>query len=652
MCGLTGFYASQNDRPRAELHTLGGTMAQTLSHRGPDAGGVWQDPEHEIVLAHRRLAIIDLSAEGAQPMLSASERYVIVYNGEFYNYRDLQGELEDAGVTFRGQSDTEVFLAAVDQWGFERALHKAGGMFAFALWDRKLRRLHFARDRLGKKPLYIGWAGGSLVFGSELKALRAHPDFRPALDRRALSLYMRYGWLNAPFCIYKGVWALRPGHSMTLDTAALEPGSDLSARMEPYWRPIDIALGGQAAARQRPETEAIDEFEALLRTCVADRMISDVPLGAFLSGGIDSSAVVALMQAVSNRPVKTYTIGFDQKDFDEAAHAARVAAHLGTDHHTLRLDGKEALEVIPRLPDIYDEPFADISAIPTFLVSRFARGEVTVALSGDGGDEMLGGYERHLRAPGIHEWMKRTPRFLRHGLAAALRAIPAERLDALRPGHPQFGVKVRKAAEMLGLETQEDIYARLISVRDSPLLAGWQGAPDLLKTLADLPGNLPGGLGFAEKMMLWDMLGYLPGDILTKVDRASMAASLEARAPLLDTRIFEYAWSLPESFRIRRGGKRGPEGKWLLRQVLARHVPPEMFERPKQGFSMPVGEWLRGPLREWAESLLDEKDLAGQGLLDARAVRRLWRAHLEGRDGGENALWTVLMFRAWHERWL
>ncbi|MCC6598806.1 MAG: asparagine synthase (glutamine-hydrolyzing) [Alphaproteobacteria bacterium] len=652
MCGLTGFYTNSNNRTRTDLHAVAGAMARTLQHRGPDAQGLWQDPDSHVVLAHRRLSILDLSAEGAQPMLSPSGRYVIAYNGELYNYQSLQKELEAAGVKFKGRSDTEVFLAGIDHWGLNQSLQKINGMFAFVLWDRKTRQIHLVRDRLGKKPLYIGWAGNTLVFGSELKALRAHPDFKPELDPQALSLYLQHGWLNAPFCIYKNVQALLPGHRMSIDTESFQIGAALTPLMEPYWQPLDVAQNALAARQDTLSANAaIDGFSEILERCVSERMVSDVPLGAFLSGGIDSSAVTALMQANASRPVKTYTIGFEDKGFDEAQHARAIAAHLGTDHHELYLTGADARNTIAALPEIYDEPFADISSIPTYLVSTFARKSVTVALSGDGGDEMLGGYERHLRAPQIWKTMQVIPAPVRRAMEEILRRIPAHYLGKLRRNSPQFGTKLHKAAGIFALGSQEEIYDRLISAWDVPPVSGAHGASGFLNADAALPP----GLSFAEKMMLWDTISYLPGDILTKVDRASMAVSLEVRAPLLDRRIFEYVWSLPESFKIRPRGANGlssPQGKWLLREVLARHVPREMFERPKQGFSIPLGAWLRGPLREWAENLLQESSLQETGLLDVQAIRRVWLAHLNGQGSHETALWNVLMFQAWHARWL
>lgn len=627
MCGLTGLLALSHNKKRSELQAIGRSMADCLRHRGPDDGDVWQDLEMPVVLAHRRLAIIDLSPQGHQPMASASGRYTIAYNGEIYNFQELRKELEALRITFRGRSDTEVILAAIEQWGLNQALQKINGMFAIVLWDNQIRQLHFARDRLGKKPLYIGWAGDNLVFGSELKSLRAHPDFKPEINNEGLSLFLKYGYVTAPHSIYKNVWVLPPGSRLSVDATTIKPQTDLSKLTEIYWHHLHVLEEAHLHPVSGSDQDITNEFEELLESCVRERMISDVPLGAFLSGGIDSSTIVALMQKNSPRPVKTYTIGFHEAEFNEAKHAAKIASHLGTDHHEFYLSGDDALNVIPELPDIYDEPFADISAIPTYLVSKFARFDVTVALSGDGGDEMLGGYNRHIQAPKLWRRMKMIPR--------PLRALAGSIIQ--RDSSGRFNAHAYKAASLLALNTQEDIYERLISQ--------WPLPPLKHPSIPSLnPQFQTQDLSFAESMMYRDTLSYLPDDILVKVDRASMAVSLETRAPLLDRKIYEYTWRLPEHYKIRNG-----QGKWLLRQVLERHVPSSLFERPKQGFSIPVGEWLRGPLRDWAENLLDEKKLHH---LDAAPIRQCWSDHLAGRGNNSGKLWTILMFQAWQERWL
>lgn len=649
MCGFTGFLSRNSSLSRFERHDIGTAMADAMLSRGPDAGDVWQDPDVPCVLGHRRLAIIDLSAEGAQPMESASGRYVITFNGEVYNFLELRASLEEQGVQFRGRSDTEIMLAAIEQWGLNLALQKFGGMFAFALWDRKERVIHFARDRMGKKPLYLGWAGKTLVFGSELKALRAHPDFKAVLNTDALPLYFRGGYVPAPYSVYQNVWSLKPAHRLTLPLDALDGGADLAALMQPYWSHLEAMQQAKTHMNHDlSDQDQIEAFDTLLGACVEERMMSDVPLGAFLSGGIDSSCVVALMQKQADRPVRTYTIGFDEAGFNEAVYARKVAAHLGTDHHEMHISAQDALQVIPKLSTMYDEPFADISAIPTYLVCQFARQDVTVALSGDGGDEMLGGYNRHVMGPRIRRRTAPMPSILRHRASDMITAMPVNLLNKLMPMLPQAGVRLHKMADMLKLDGEGDIYRALTSRWQDPygLVSGAKERNEPQMALDDPYLHLD-GLSFAEKMMFWDTQSYLPDDILVKVDRASMAVSLEARAPLLDKKIFDHVWSLPEDMKIRNG-----KGKWLLREVLARYVPRELFERPKQGFAMPVGEWLRGDLRDWAESLLDAQSIEADGLLNAAEIHKVWSEHKAGRGNHAERLWAVLMFQSWKEKWL
>lgn len=651
MCGLTGFYEVKGEYGRQKSLGIARAMNDAIAARGPDGSGFWQDDAAPLTLCHRRLAIIDLTEEGAQPMLSPSGRYTLVYNGEIYNFLELRTQLEGLGVAFRGRSDTEVFLAAVEAWGLNLTLQKINGMFAIVLWDKKEQVLHFVRDRLGKKPLYIGWAGSTdkrfLVFGSELKALRAHPDFTPKLNKGGLSLFMRYGYIPAPHAIYEDVWTLLPGHWLSLKTESLTGSENLESQMKPYWNLMGAAAEGQSHLRSSSSEAALtDEFENLLRECTRERMISDVPLGAFLSGGIDSSAVVAMMQSLSAKPVKTYTIGFTEAGFNEADYAAQVARHLGTQHNELMLDGKAALDVIPSLPVFYDEPFADISAIPTYLVSKFARADVTVALSGDGGDEMLGGYNRHIQGPRLWDKLRFVPEGLRESLGRAILGINEGTWNKLIPFLPQAGGRVHKAAQSLKYKDSFSMYHSWLSRWENPGDIV-EGAESPLIPLTDPALQPPESFGFAQSMMAHDALSYLPNDILVKVDRASMAVGLEARAPLLDRRVFDFVWSLPPSVKIK-----GGEGKWLLRQVLARHVPPALFERPKQGFSIPVAEWLRGPLRDWAESLLEEKALSGDGILKTAPIQALWAEHLEGRGNHAEKLWSVLMFQSWKQKWL
>jgi asparagine synthase (glutamine-hydrolysing) len=644
MCGILGFFEIKQSSDDDKRMQIGRAMAQCLKHRGPDDEGLWQDPLHPLLLGQRRLSIIDLSAEGHQPMESASGRYVITFNGEIYNFQDLQAELEMSGVVFRGRSDTEVMLAAIDRWGLNIALQKLGGMFAFVLWDKQEKQLHFVRDRLGKKPLYVGWAKGALVFGSELKVFHGHPDFKPSVNRDVLALYMRYGCVPAPFCIYDGVWQLPAGNRMTVDIETCAAGADLSALIAPYWHHPRIVEDARQKPKPESDAAALETFEHLLEDAVKQRMVADVPLGAFLSGGIDSSAVVALMQKFAAEKVKTFSVGFEAQGFDEAPFAAKIAAHLGTDHYELYLKPEDALNVIPKLPDIYDEPFADISQIPTYLVSKFAREHVTVALSGDGGDELLGGYNRHITAPMIWKRTAWMPAKVRQFIQNRVYARSMERWDKLVPQKPQFGERIYKAAAMLSHDNIEAAYVDLTSKWNDPA-AVVLGATEPLDYMRD-PAWQPAGLKPAEKMIYGDMLSYLPNDVLTKVDRASMAASLEARAPLLDHRLFEYAWQLPLDMKVRQG-----QGKWLLRQVLNKHVPAQMFERPKQGFAVPVEEWLRGPLRDWAEDLLDAHKLQQQGYFDVAMIRGAWERHLAGTGREAHKLWTVLMFQSWLARW-
>lgn len=647
MCGIAGLYCRDNSRNRDESKSIAERMNDAMHVRGPDSHGLWQDPDSPLVLAHRRLAIIDLSADGHQPMQSASDRYVVSYNGEIYNYLEIQKELSALGVKFKGRSDTEVMLAAIDRWGLNAALQKLNGMFAIALWDRQTRELHLIRDRVGKKPLYFGWIGGENAknrdfgFASELKALCAHPKFEKRINRQALNGYMRVAAVSAPHSIYEDVYMLPPGHRICINTETLDRKTDFLSLMQPYWSPKTAIQSARAGMINRPDEDIIDEFEGVLSTCVKDRMMSDVPLGAFLSGGIDSSSVVALMQAQSSTKIKTYTIGFKEAGFNEAEYAKDVAAHLQTDHHELYLSANDAMNIIPDLPQMYDEPLGDSSAIPTFLVSKFARQDVTVALSGDGGDEMLGGYNRHIQGPNIWNTMRFIPHPLRKLMTRTAQSVQTETWDKLRPSSPQFGRKIHKAAGIFALKDPEQVY--------HGLLTQWDNSDDVV--LHSLTHHnhfdFPEGLSMAEKMMFADFTSYMHHSILTKVDRASMAVSLEARAPLLDKRVFNYAWSLPMHMKIR-GGK----GKYLLREVLARHIPRHLFERPKQGFAIPVGDWLRGPLKDWAQDLLDPTALKTDGIFDPAAIQTVWDAHLAGQGNHSERLWTLLMLQAWKKKWL
>lgn len=644
MCGITGFWAKP-ESSEAASRALIADMTETLHHRGPDDVGVWTDVASGAALGFRRLAIVDLSPRGHQPMTSESGRFEIIFNGEVYNFASLRLELETLGHHFRGGSDTEVILAAVEEWGLKAAVQRFVGMFAIALWDRELHQLHLVRDRLGIKPIYYGWFGGTFMFGSELKALAVHPAFRPEIDRGALALYMRHGYVPTPYSIYQGVHKLPPGCILTL-----ESHNQVLAQPEPYWSARDVALAGARDPFTGSRSDAVASLDGLLREAVSLRMIADVPLGAFLSGGIDSSTVVALMQAQSSRPVKTFTIGFHEDGYDEAAHAAAVSRHLGTDHTSLVVTPAEARDVIPMLSWVYDEPFADSSQIPTFLVSQLARREVTVSLSGDGGDELFGGYNRYFWGDTIWRRIGWAPRSARSIGGRALTSLSTDawdrglsRLQPVLPGKLRQqapGDKLHKLAEVLSVETCEDLYLGLVSQWRNPESIVINGTePATVLTEKSRWAALP---EFAKRMMYLDLVSYLPDDILTKVDRASMATSLEARVPLLDHRVVEFAASVPLEMNIT-----GTQGKGLLRDVLDQYVPRTLMERPKMGFGVPIDAWLRGPLRDWAEGLLDPREMRLEGYLNPEPIQVKWREHLSGERNWHYHLWSVLQFQAW-----
>lgn len=647
MCGFAGTLTAAG-LSRRELADHACRMIAPLAHRGPDDSGIWADEQAGVAFGFRRLAILDLSPNGHQPMWSPSRRFVMVFNGEVYNYKQLRRELEQHGYRFRGHSDSEVILAGFERWGIRAAVGRFVGMFAIAVWDAQRRELSLVRDRLGKKPLYVYSEPGLITFGSELKALLAGPSFDRSIDRAALASYFRYLYVPAPQSIFARAIKLPAAHILTVS----DPRSSLPAP-KPYWSLADVAARGLARPFSGSEADAVDELDALLMDAVECRMHSDVPLGALLSGGVDSSTVVALMQAASHRPVKTYTIGFAEEEFDEAAHAARVAQHLGTDHTQLLLTGDDAHALIPRLPEVFDEPLADPSQLPTLLVSQLARQHVTVALSGDGGDELFGGYNRYVYGGRVLPRVIRVPRAVRRGVAAGIRSVRPQAWDrlsgltaALLPGLPKqrFGERIHKLGNLMSADSVGDMYRSLLSAWQQPdgLVLDGRAVEDRNRRILD--GSEPANL--LDRMMLADQTIYLPDDLLAKLDRASMAVSLEVRAPLLDHRVVEFSWRLPRSLKLR-----GEQGKWILRQVLYRRVPRGIIERPKMGFSVPIGRWLRGPLRKWADGLLSRDELGRSGLLDPAPVHRAWRDLQEGRSPAGPALWAVIMFQAWRAQW-
>mgnify|MGYP000229844643 CR=1 FL=1 len=641
MCGFAGCWGAQGKDKGLNLAAQ--TMASAIAHRGPDDAGVWSDDVAGLAMAHQRLSVLDLSAAGHQPMLSTSGRYVIAFNGEIYNHLDLRKGL--ASCVWRGHSDTETLLAAIEAGGVEATLKQCIGMFAFALWDRHARTLTLARDRFGEKPLYYGRQGDVFLFGSELKALKAHPAFHAEIDRDALALYLRHGYIPAPHSIYKGIFKLPPG-TWAQVSAGLEMGEPIV-----YWSARQAAERGQRNLFKGGEAEAVQELERLLQQSITGQMMADVPLGAFLSGGVDSSAVVALMQAQSSRPVKTFTIGFKDQGYNEAEYARAVAQHLETEHTELSVSPEQAMAVIPQLPHIYDEPFADSSQIPTWLISQMAREQVTVSLSGDGGDELFGGYNRYFLGQKIRK-IGRLPLPLRGSVAAMIAGISPERLNSvmgwilpLLPGKLRFanpGDKLHKLAGVLHSESMESLYLGLVSLWDDPtsIVLGSKEPTTVLTDRSQWP-DLP---DLVQQMMALDTVSYLPDDILTKVDRAGMNVSLETRVPFLDHRVMEFAWHLPLSLKIHNG-----QGKYVLRQVLYKRVPKELIERPKMGFGIPLDSWLRGPLRDWAESLLDETKIKREGFFDPVPIRKKWVEHLSGRCNWQHQLWVILMFQSWLE---
>lgn len=650
MCGIAGFWSTEAGLRGDAAAAVAKRMADAIVHRGPDTDGYWVDAEQGVTLAHRRLAIQDLTPAGAQPMRSASARYVISYNGEIYNFPELRRTLEAAGQApnWRGHSDTEVLLACIDAWGVEKTLRRSLGMFAFALWDCKTRRLILARDRLGEKPLYYGKVRAGFLFGSQICALKAHPSFDFTIDRGATALLLQHNYIPAPYSIYQGICKLPAGTWLELEDVTKPMPS-----AKPYWSFGNVAETGEQTLFDLDENEATSKLDTLLKDVVRSQMVSDVPLGAFLSGGVDSSAVVALMQAQSRRPIRTFSIGFEDMHFNEAHHAGVVARHLGTDHTELYVSQKNALDLVPQLPAVFDEPFADPSQIPTLLLSRLTRKHVTVAMSGDGGDEVFGGYNRYLMGPRQWNRLSWLPTSFKKTLCSVIENLPSRRSAILqriignileRTGHsPNLVHKMAKIANsMRRAQTIDDFYVLLVREWEAPfsLVSGTEERGALLDDRPAWPC-----LARPEaRMMALDAMTYLPDDIMVKVDRCSMTASLETRAPLLDARVVEFASRLPFDMKIS-----GGTGKRLLRHVLYRYVPPALIERPKQGFELPLDDWLRGSLRDWAENLLSEERLKSEGFFQPQPIRSAWQSHLKGERQFGHRLWSVLMFQAWLE---
>jgi asparagine synthase (glutamine-hydrolysing) len=662
MCGLTGFISKRD----INIHKTLTAMADVIRHRGPDDSGCWYDTESGIGLAHCRLAILDRSPAGHQPMVSPSGRFTIVFNGEIYNHLEIRYQLEKSRniTNWRGNSDTETILSGFEAWGIEATLQRFVGMFALAVWDSDKRVLTLARDRIGEKPLYFGWNRGTFLFASELKAFRVYPGFEAEVNRNALTLFLRYNYVPAPYSIYQSIFKLLPGFMLALqydgfgscpwdcENPPFEPFHAKGVSLSSYWSLRDVAERGQEDPFAGTEKEAVDELERLLITAVRSQQISDVPLGALLSGGVDSSTIVALMQSNSSRSVKTFTMGFHEGDYNEAEYAKDVALHLGTDHTELYVTPDEALAVIPRLPALYDEPFSDSSQIPTFLVSQLARQHVTVALSGDAGDELFGGYNRHLLTNAICRRTGWLPVKCRSALARGIKSLSPSRWNQLyslvAPAIPnafratQIGDKAHKLADILAVNSREVIYHNLLSHWKSPedIVIGGHESPSILTNC----NSLDKVTEFEHQMMYFDAATYLPDDILVKVDRAAMGVSLETRVPFLDHRVVEFAWRLPLALKIRNGC-----GKWILREVLYKYVPKQMIERPKSGFAVPIDSWLRGTLREWAEALLDETRLKREGYFNPMEIRQKWAEHLSGQLNWQYHLWDILMFQSWLE---
>jgi len=638
MCGIAG-YVGKTSYPYNCL----GEMAKAINHRGPDDRGTWYNEDEGIGLAHARLSILDLSSAGHQPMHSVSKNFVLVFNGEIYNHKVLRSELElIAQRNWLGHSDTETLLVAIDHWGLEKTLKKAKGMFAIALWDKRNKNLSLACDRIGEKPLYYGWVNDQFVFASELKSIKKFPEFKNLIDRNSLALFLRFNSIPAPHSIYQDIYKLEPSQIIQLNADSKQ------VKKFNFWSTEEVYNKGNLSQVSGTPEEIVDQLEVVLSKAVSSQMQSDVPLGAFLSGGIDSSTIVALMQSQSDSQVNTFTIGFNAKEYDEAKHARMVANHIGTNHFEMYVNERDALDIIPNLPNIYDEPFADSSQIPTYLVSKFAKQEVTVALSGDAGDELFGGYNRYVFADKMFSKIMKGPISIRQLISSSILTMTEEKWNMLLNNFlserfADIGHKLHKVANVLPAKSIRDMHFKLVSQIQNP--SDWLLKANEYKTSLNDDTKRFVELNPIEQMMAYDLITYLPTDILTKVDRAAMAVSLETRVPFLDLNVIEFSASLPMEFKIRNGVT-----KWALREVLYKHVPKDLIERPKMGFGVPLAEWLRGPLQDWAESLLDEKRLHQEGFFDVEFVRNKWLEHLSGKRNWHHQLWNVLMFQAWLEK--
>lgn len=635
MCGFAGVYSVNQNSLNSEILSK---MSQKLAHRGPDDSGIWIDDSGTVGLAHQRLAVVDLTSAGHQPMQSSSNRFTIVFNGEIYNHQELRKQLDY--LNWNGQSDTETLLACIELWGLDETLDKINGMFSFSLWDDERKTIYLVRDRMGEKPLYYGWQGDSFLFGSELKSLKVHPNFQANIDKESLDLYFRYNYIPSPFSIYKDISKLPPGSVLSLNQG------EKKIKICKYWSIPNEAARGFSDPLLGNVESIVDKLDNLIKKSIKQKIVSEVPLGAFLSGGIDSSVVVGIMQSLSSKPVKTFTIGFEDKAFDEAQDAKLIAKYLGTDHHELYISIQDVIDTIPLLPNLYDEPFSDASQIPTYLVSKLTKEKVTVSLSGDGGDELFCGYNRYTVTKNLWKKISVFPLFIRQFISFLLLSTPLRVWDKfgdlsfISKKYNNLGLKIHKGAKVLHSQSLVELYENLLSnwkFSDILVLGSHERRKLDLSTAVNISD-----FSNIEKMMLWDMQSYLPDDILVKLDRATMGVSLEGRVPFLDHDLVEFSWRIPTEYKYR-----NKTSKWILRQVLYKYIPKKLIERPKSGFTLPLSEWLRGPLKDWAEDLINVEKLNHDGILDAEVINKKWREHQAGKFDWSNQLWSVLMFQSW-----